>query len=100
MLTLLGVPVEDVYREYLLTNDQLIPALEPIVTAFALAGGDPDQLWPGLGVDRAYLDGAFAGGDEAYGTIAAYFADGLGLDEQAQDELRARYLTVTPPAAS
>ncbi len=41
LLTLLGVPVEDVYREYLLTNDQLIPALEPIVTAFARAGGDP-----------------------------------------------------------
>ena len=100
LLTLLGVPVEDVYREYLLTNDQLIPALEPIVTAFALAGGDPEQLWPVLGVDRAYLDRAFAAVDEAYGTIAAYFADGLGLDEQAQDELRARYLTVTPPAAS
>jgi protein-tyrosine phosphatase len=99
LLTLLGVPVEDVYREYLLTNDQLVPALEPIVTAFTRAGGDPQQLWTVLGVDRAYLDRAFAAVDEEYGSIADYFADGLGIDAQAQDELRDRYLTVTPPAS-
>jgi protein-tyrosine phosphatase len=100
LLTLLGVPVEDVYREYLLTNDQLVPALEPIVTAFTRAGGDPQQLWTVLGVDGAYLDRAFATVDEEYGTIADYFADGLGIDDQAQDELRDRYLTLTPPAGS
>lgn len=100
LLTLLGVPAADVYREYLLTNDQLFPALEPMVTAFARAGGDPEQLRPVLGVDRAYLDRAFAAVDQEYGTIAGYFADGLGIDEQAQDELRDRYLTVTPPAGS
>lgn len=59
-----------------------------------------EQLRPVLGVDRAYLDRAFAAVDQEYGTIAGYFADGLGIDEQAQDELRDRYLTVTPPAGS
>lgn len=100
LLTLLGVPTEDVYREYLLTNDQLIPALEPIFTAFARAGGEPAQLRPVLGVDRAYLERAFGAVHEQYGTIEGYFADGLGIDAQDQEELRDRYLTLTPPAGS
>jgi protein-tyrosine phosphatase len=98
VLSLLGVPRDDVYAEYLLTNDQLIPALESIFAAFEAAGGDRAVLRPVLGVDRAYLDRAFATMDQAYGSVQSYLADGLGIPADQQEELRARFLT--PPAAS
>lgn len=91
-LALMGVPREDVYAEYLLTNDQLIPALAPIFAAFEAAGGDPRQLRPVLGVDRAYLARAFAALDDGFGSIESYFADGLGIDTDDQDQLRLRFL--------
>ena len=97
-LSLMGVPRDDVYAEYLLNNDQLIPSLESIFAAFETAGGDRAVLRPVLGVDRAYLDSAFATMDEAYGSVEAYFADGLGIPVDQQEQLRARFLT--PPAGS
>ncbi|MDN5763208.1 MAG: tyrosine-protein phosphatase [Microlunatus sp.] len=92
-LTLMGVPDEQVYREYLLTNDQLIPALEPVFTAFEQAGGNRALLLPVLGVRREYLGRAFAEVLDRFGSIEGYFADGLGVDANDQEELRQRYLT-------
>ncbi len=97
-LTLMGVPRDDVFREYLLTNDQLIPALEPIFAAFAQAGGDRKVLRPVLGVDRSYLERAFAAMEERYGSIESYFADGLGIDRDQQQRLRALYLDEPSPS--
>ena len=88
MLMLLGVSDEDVMVEYLLTNDQLLPALRPVFDRFASAGGDPELLRSVLGVEPGYLE---AGLDEMrgrYGTIAGYFSDGLGLDADVQAALR------------
>ena len=50
MLMLLGVSDEDVMREYLLTNEQLLPSFQPIFDGFASKGGDPELLRPVLGV--------------------------------------------------
>lgn len=97
-LSLMGVPREQVFAEYLLTNDQLIPALQSIFDAFAQAGGDPAVLRPVLGVDRGYLERAFAAMEQQYGSIEAYLADGLGIDADQQQDLRDTYLT--PPAGS
>lgn len=100
-LTLMGVSRDDVFAEYLLTNDQLIPALRPIFDAFQSAGGDPATLRPVLGVDRSYLERAFAAMDEEFGTIDTYFTDGLGIDEADQERLRTAYLEdVTSAGAS
>lgn len=95
-LTLMGVSRDDVYTEYLLTNQQLVPALESIFVAFESAGGDRSTLLPVLGVDRRYLERAFAAMDEEFGSIEAYFADGLGIDAADQDRLRAGYLEDQP----
>ena len=97
-LSLMGVPREQVFAEYLLTNDQLIPALQSIFDAFAGAGGDPAVLRPVLGVDRSYLERAFASMEQQYGSLEAYLADGLGIDADQQQDLRDAYLT--PPAGS
>lgn len=91
-LTLMGVPHDDVYHDYLLTNDRLLPSLTPIFDEFASAGGDPTLLTPILGVNGDYLDVAFAAVAEHYGDIAGYFADGLGIGTDEQDALRSRYL--------
>jgi protein-tyrosine phosphatase len=92
-LTLMGVTREDVLTEYLLTNEQLIPALRSVFDAFARAGGDPEMLRPVLGVDRTYLELAFAAMEASYGTIESYFADGLGIGATDQQRLLDSYLT-------
>lgn len=85
LLLLLGVAEEDVYREYLLTNEQLLPKLQPIFDDFEASGGDPDLLRPALGVQREYLQTSIDEMRSRYGTIENYFAEGLGLgpDDQA-----------------
>jgi protein-tyrosine phosphatase len=88
LLTLLGVAEPDVYADYLLTNEQLIPALEPLILRFEAAGVERVQLMPVLGVDRTYLDTAFETMSEHYGTIERYLADGLGIGETEQERLR------------
>ncbi|MFT3661016.1 MAG: tyrosine-protein phosphatase [Gordonia sp. (in: high G+C Gram-positive bacteria)] len=91
-LSVLGVDRDDVYDDYLATNARLLPALAPLFDGFAAAGGDPELLTPLLGVDRAYLDAAFARLESDFGDVAAYFAEGLGIDAEAQERLRERFL--------
>ena len=92
LLTLLGVPEDDVYREYLLTNEQLLPALEPLFQRFAAHGAPRELLIPVLGVDRSYLDTAFDTMRAEFGTIERYFAEGLGITAAEQQQLHARLL--------
>jgi protein-tyrosine phosphatase len=57
LLTLLGVSDVGVMADYLLTNDELLPQLEPIFDRFRAGGGDPSVLRPVLGVDASYPRG-------------------------------------------
>jgi protein-tyrosine phosphatase len=93
LLSLLGVDRELVLREYLLTNEQLVPALEPIFQRFTAAGGDRSVLLPVLGVQASYLDASFEEMRSSFGTIEGYFRDGLGMDAADQDELREAFIT-------
>jgi protein-tyrosine phosphatase len=87
-LTLLGVSAEDVMRDYILTNDQLLPALRPVVDRFVAAGGDPDLLQPVLGVRPGYLEAAFDEARQRYGSMDRYLAAGLGIDDGLRQRLR------------
>jgi protein-tyrosine phosphatase len=91
-LTLLGVPDELVLRDYLLTNDHLVPALAHLVEEFSSRGGDPDLLRSVLGVEPVYLAAAFDEVTRRFGSIKGYFADGLGVPPEAQQALRAAFL--------
>jgi protein-tyrosine phosphatase len=95
LLLLLGVSEDDVFREFMLTNDQLLPAIKPVFDRFAAAGGDPDVLLPFLGVQRSYLETALNAMRDEFGTIEEYFGDGLGIDGATQDLLRDTF-TETP----
>ncbi|TXK19721.1 tyrosine-protein phosphatase [Homoserinibacter sp. GY 40078] len=90
LLALLGVSEADIYREYLLTNEQLLPALEPVMARFEASGASRDKLIPVLGVDASYLDGAFAAVRSEFGDIEGYFTDGLDITPDEQNALRER----------
>lgn len=92
MLTLLGVPDEVVMREYLLTNDQLLPASKPIFDRFESMGGDPELLMPVYGVRKEYLQAALDEMRQRFSTIEGYFTEGLGLDADLLRRLRATFV--------
>ncbi|GEE01339.1 aldo/keto reductase [Gordonia spumicola] len=92
LLTLLGVSRDDVLADYLLTNERLVPSLQPIFDTFAEAGGDPDLLLPVFGVREAFLAASFDEVADRHGSIEAYFADGLGIGPDVQAMLRGALL--------
>ncbi|WP_305093869.1 tyrosine-protein phosphatase [Prescottella sp. R16] len=71
LLSVLGVPRETVYADFLASNTYL---------------GRDDA------VEKSWLDAAFARVDDLYGGIDAYVRDGLGVDGRTVDALRARLL--------
>jgi len=92
MLMLLGVPDEVVMQEYLLTNEQLLPALKPVFDRFEAIGGDPELLMPVFGVREEYLEAALDEMRKQFGTIEGYFTEGLGLDTGVLQALRAAFI--------
>ncbi|MHB1594241.1 MAG: tyrosine-protein phosphatase [Streptosporangiaceae bacterium] len=88
-LMLVGVRDDDVMLDYLRTNRDLLPALQPLLDRFARAGGDPSLLRPVLGVQRAYLDTAITEMRSRFGSIEGYVRDGLGLPADTIAALRA-----------
>jgi protein-tyrosine phosphatase len=92
MLMLLRVPDDQVMQEYLLTNTQLVPALQPLFDRFRTQGGDPALLLDILGVRQEYLAAALDEMRTWFGTIEGYFAQGLGIDVAAQQRLRAAFV--------
>jgi protein-tyrosine phosphatase len=89
VLLLLGVDEADVRHDYLLTNEQLRPALQPLFDAFAAAGGDPELLEPVLGVRPEYIDAALTRMRDQFDGIDDYVVRGLGVDPGVPDRLRA-----------
>jgi protein-tyrosine phosphatase len=89
ILLLCGVSEADVRTDFLLTNRDLLPALKPVLDRFRQHGGDPDMLTPVLGVEAGYLDSALDELRTKHGTIERYFEDGLGIDADGQEALRA-----------
>jgi protein-tyrosine phosphatase len=92
LLTLLGVPKETVYEDYLRSNDYILPAYQKHIDAFVAAGGDPEIPKAILGVKKEYLDAAFDEMQTKYGSIENYFSEGLGIDGAGQQALRDLYL--------
>jgi protein-tyrosine phosphatase len=92
LLMLLGVPDDLVMREYLLTNQELLPAEKPMLDHFRALGGDPDVLLSVVAVAPEYLEAALDEMSREFGTVEGYFADGLGLDADAQQTLRATFV--------
>jgi len=93
LLTLLGVPEQQVYEDFLRSNEYVLPAYQKFIDQFVAAGGEPSIPQDLLGVKAAYLKASFDEMHAKYGTIEVYFADGLRIDEAGQQRLRDRFLT-------
>jgi hypothetical protein len=92
MLTPLGVPKDQVYNDYLRSNDYIIPAYQKHIDAFVAAGGEKSIALAILGVKTEYLDAAFDEMQTKYGTIENYFSEGLRIDAARQKVMRDLYL--------
>ena len=87
LLTLLGVPYDDVLADYLRSSRPVVESFRPVIDQFAAAGGDPELLEPVFMVDRSYLDAAMDEVRLTFGSIEGYFGDGLGLDADVLEAL-------------
>jgi len=88
LLLIAGVSEEDVVDEYLLTNEQLLPAYREVFEQFASAGGEPALLEPVIGVRPEYLRASLAAARNTYGSFDLYLANGLGVDRETLATLR------------
>lgn len=87
-LLAVGVSEEDVFTDYLTTNDQYLSALGPVFEQVAAKGLDPALLEPVLGVREDYLGTALSR-VEALGGLDTYLS-GLGIDDATRQALQTR----------
>lgn len=92
LLTLCGVSDEDVLRDYLTSNDFILPEYQAMIDKYVAAGVERDILVSVLGVRREYLNAALNEMREQFGCIEDYFAQGLGIDQAGQQALRDRFV--------
>lgn len=88
LLTLIGVPKDAVYEDYLKSNDYILPAYKKVVDSFVEAGGQKEIPLAILGVKKEYLDAAFEEMEKNYGSIENYFSKGLKISAEKQQELK------------
>jgi protein-tyrosine phosphatase len=92
LLSLLGVPREQVMADFLRSNDYILPLYAREIDAFVDGGGDRAIVEAVFGVKPRYLEAAFNEMEKQYGTIENYFAEGLGIDAAGQDAIRDLFL--------
>jgi len=92
LLTLLDVPKETVMKDYLRSNDYILPLYKKVIDAFVDGGGEPSIPQAIFGVKVEYLEASFDEMQTKYGTIENYFSEGLGIDAATQNALRDLYL--------
>lgn len=85
---LLDVSDDAVMAHYLESRDRLAPFVATILEGLAARGIDPDLFVPVFDVRPAYLEAAIGEMREGYGTVEAFLAEGLGVDDTVQRALR------------
>jgi protein-tyrosine phosphatase len=96
LMTLLGAPREEVYQEYLRSNDQLEVWYRQAKEK-AQASGQPYDVSFELfrarsGVDRSWLENAFQTIDRQYQSFDGFTRDALKLSPRDVEQLRAKFL--------
>lgn len=90
LLMLLGANEDTILSDYLQTNDDLLPALAPLIAEAAELGIDAEALQDVMSVDHTLLDAALDEVDQQFGSIENYFTRGLNLDTATIDALRTK----------
>ena len=94
---LLGVSEEDIFADYLLTNDpERMERRAPLFAAWVqeLTGRTPSReaIFTSMGVDAEYLRTAFAAIEARYGSVEAYLEQALGVDAALKAKIEDRLL--------
>jgi protein-tyrosine phosphatase len=92
LLTLIGVPEEEVMEDYLRSNEYILPMYADLIQQFVDAGGERNIVVSILGVKEEYLNAAFEEMHTEYSSIENYFSKGLGISVDQQTALRNLYL--------
>jgi protein-tyrosine phosphatase len=90
ILTILGVPREQVLRDYLLSNDFHRTGYQKLRFDLVKTGiiADPELLRPILEQSPTYLAAAFEEAERRYGSFGAYVTHGLRVGKPELTELR------------
>ena len=95
LLSVLGVDRETAIQDYLLSNRYYRPlppkAGDPALAMFSKLSPEVRQAL--MGVDRSFIENAFATMDAYPGGIKGYYREKLGLDDLKIARLQAKYLT-------
>ncbi|MFI2283530.1 tyrosine-protein phosphatase [Nocardia beijingensis] len=94
LMTALGVPKGQVYKDYLESNDNLAAGNKALMDGLVAKGlvTDPALFDPILGVRAEYLDAAFDQAAASFGSFDRFVSDGLGVDGATLEALRTKLL--------
>jgi protein-tyrosine phosphatase len=94
ILRILGVPLETVMQDYLLTNQYFLDAYRwEMLLASVLRGRKfADGIRGFMRADKLYLSSAFEALESEHGSFEHYVRDGLGLSEYDVERLKNYYL--------
>ncbi|TQL42836.1 protein-tyrosine phosphatase [Leucobacter komagatae] len=91
-LLLLGADEETAMADYLQTNVDILPMIEPMLERAERNGVDSSLIKPVLTVHESMLQAAFDEMRERFGSIEGYFVRGLGLTEGRLAALADRFV--------
>ncbi len=94
LMTALGVPKGQVYKDYLESNDNLAAGNKALMDGLVAKGlvTDPALFEPILGVSRDFLDAAFDQADASFGSFDRFVSEGLGIDGATLEALKSELL--------
>lgn len=92
VLTALDVDRDAIVADYLRTNELSRATVDFVVSLLDGKVSDPTVIVPMLEARPAYLAAAFAEADRLYGGMDGYLREGLGVDDDVLDALRANFL--------
>ena len=94
LMSALGVPTDEIYKDYLASNGYLAASNKAQMDALVQRGlvTDPSLFDPILGVQADYLDASFDQMRKSYGSVDRFLSEGLGVDSATVDALKAKLL--------
>ena len=92
LLLLLDVAPDVVMADYLRSDARENASASVLMQTLVDRGADPDLWWPVFAAEPRYLEAALDQVRRSFGSIEAYFADGLGVDTAIQEALHADFV--------
>ena len=95
VLTVLGVDIDDIIADYLITNETALAKADEYYRLVLQNGGEEAvaaSVRSSFVVDESYLKSAFDAIMEQFGSIHAYLDEGLGIEEPVMQLFRERML--------